>query len=535
MNRNIAIAHAESPQGTSLAVTVGGECWMLAENPLCIHLLGFPAVGGKYASLQEKQGSLVGEGTLAGVEGTEVQFVDTWTVEDGGFVRIDRIATVVQHGQSKGFRIELRMNTTFPNTRSLDDYELFIPGSLYKKNDTDHDGKEDYLGTYAQDYRDDRLASMSVLVRIPRLNAYVALSRVSLPMADSPITKDMMLSRHFVQETDIGSLGIRPIAAESQLQLRARFPFAEENTFCLNTNREGWSAYRENVTGHVIRVSYCASIGVAESLTDAIWKLTRSQMTRLGTSVPKANCGLEEALEYRMSLTQKYYEVAKKARDGTEPAGYMVHFSPRTGKTLGTLLEYGFSGAQTLLAYTSLRYGYMKDDLQYVDHARRVIDFFVSHCQLPNGYSHGIYDTAKDDFVYWFTGVLMPFQYADGKETLRSYLGSQVMTALAPIAEQLKTIKGNYLRYTVRVCLSDPARLQDGARTTVASVMIGFPPRFASEAFFSPPKAVTGPGIGRTTRNAEGWSTPRSGLDSVKQNEKAEPFFPSRSCSSSTE
>ena len=124
----------------------------------------------------------------------------------------------------------------------------------------------------------------------------------------------------------------------------------------------------------------------------------------------------------------------------------MVHFSPRTGKTLGTLLEYGFSGAQTLLAYTSLRYGYMKDDPRCIDHARGVIDFFVSHCQLPNGYSHGIYDTAKDDFVYWFTGVLMPFQYANGKETLRSYLGSQVMTALAPIAEQLQTIKGNYLR-----------------------------------------------------------------------------------------
>jgi hypothetical protein len=329
----------------------------------------------------------------------------------------------------------------------LDDWEFFIPGALYKKNDTDHDGVEDYLGTYTQDYRDDRLPSLAVLAFLPGRRRYVALARSNRPEYDTSISGNQMLRRNFVQATDIGSLGLAPLqGASAQILLRASYPFSERFSFCLNTNRDGWAAYLENRDGSDFRISYRLTAGAADSLTEAIWEITKRQMQTLGTAPEKPNFSLQDSLDYRLSLTQQYYRKWDKEENPKEPAGYMVHFSPRSGKTQGTLLEYGFAGAQALLAYASLRYGHMKRMPLWIDRARTVIDFFVNHCQLENGFSQGIYDVAKQDFVYWFTGILLPFQYAHDETNLRRLLGSQVTKALAPIAQELRGIKGNYTR-----------------------------------------------------------------------------------------
>ncbi len=123
-----------------------------------------------------------------------------------------------------------------------------------------------------------------------------------------------------------------------------------------------------------------------------------------------------------------------------------MHFSPRTGETLGSLIEFGFSGDQTLLAYAQTVWGLEKRVPLYVDRAARVIDFFVDFCQLENGYSHGIYDPINDRFTHWFTGILMPFQYSESEDDVRRYVGRQIAEALTPIAAQLREVEGNYLR-----------------------------------------------------------------------------------------
>ena len=123
-----------------------------------------------------------------------------------------------------------------------------------------------------------------------------------------------------------------------------------------------------------------------------------------------------------------------------------MHFSPRTGETLGSLIEFGFSGDQTLLAYVQTVWGLEKRVPLYVDRAATVIDFFVDRCQLENGFSHGIYDPINDRFTHWFTGILMPFQYSAGEDDVRRYVGRQIAEALTPIAAQLREVEGNYLR-----------------------------------------------------------------------------------------
>ena len=44
----------------------------------------------------------------------------------------------------------------------------------------------------------------------------------------------------------------------------------------------------------------------------------------------------------------------------------------------------------------------------------------------------------RDRYVYWWTGILFPFQYSDDREELEGYLGSQVVSSLMEIAEELK-------------------------------------------------------------------------------------------------
>ena len=123
-----------------------------------------------------------------------------------------------------------------------------------------------------------------------------------------------------------------------------------------------------------------------------------------------------------------------------------MHFSPRTGETVGSLIEFGFSGDQTLLAYVQTIWGQQKGVPLYIARARTVFDFFVNHCQLSNGFSHGIFDPLNDRFTHWFTGILMPFQYAEDETAVRRYVGKQIADALMPIAEELRGQQGNYLR-----------------------------------------------------------------------------------------
>lgn len=447
MNKAVSIEVRQEEEGFMLAVVVDGEQWVQVRRPFNACLLGLPPKEGHYTSVEQEAGKWVAVGSVESPDGTELEIRDVWHCPDGATVQVDREVTTLRSGQSQGVRVEFRAETAFQGTSSLDDFEFFIPGSLYKKNDTDHDGIEDYLGTFTQDYRDDRLASLAVLAYLHGDRRFVALTRATPPQYDTAISGEDILSRHFVQNTDIGSLGLAPIEAPStQIALRASYPFSEEYTYCLNTNRDGWAAYLENREGQVASVSYQLRIGTADTLTDAIWEITRHQMARLGTMPQKPGFSLEDSLDYRMTLTQLYYQKWDQTENPKEPAGYMVHFSPRSGKTLGTLLEYGFAGAQTLLAYDSIKYGYMKQIPLYVERARTVIDFFVKHCQLENGFPHGIYDVAKQDFVYWFTGILLPFHHAEDEASLKRQIGSQMAQALLPIAKELRAVKGNYTR-----------------------------------------------------------------------------------------
>ena len=85
-------------------------------------------------------------------------------------------------------------------------------------------------------------------------------------------------------------------------------------------------------------------------------------------------------------------------------------------------------------------------DEEYRNRALRTLDYFVDNCFDPSGLPNGIYNVDKEEYVYWWTGILFPFQYSSDRDELENYLGNQVVSSLMSIADELRKVEGNYCR-----------------------------------------------------------------------------------------
>lgn len=420
-----------------------GPASLEVDRPVVITTLDGATETGGYEEVSSDGERLEATGRYALEDGTVLVVRDRYTPIEADGVRLSRRVEVVTVGRATGIRVGLAAITR-EGVAGASAWQFLLPGQLYNRNDSDGDGLEDYLGTYEQDMRDDKNAALVALAHLPHSRVSYSVARTSLPQHDSLVTEDQLRARHFVQRTDIGSLGLRPDG--DQVRLRAVYPFEEEHTFALDTAGTGWSAFAPNTAGTLVDVEYEFTIAGDVDLTAAMRRTIQRQRRRLRTRRPDPGVSLAEAITYRQRLTHAYYRKWDAAENPKEPAGYLVHFSPRDGRTLGSLLEYGFSGDQTLLAFTQLNWGYRTRTPLIRDRARSVIDFFIRHCIGTNGMPHGIYDPVEDAFKHWFTGILMPFQYAEDEADTRRYVGSQIADALLPIARRLREIQGNYLR-----------------------------------------------------------------------------------------
>lgn len=429
-------------------------------------------------------------------EGTRVRVEDRWTLsnEQDSFL-VDRTVVIEQSGRAKGVRVELAADSALAGEHA--DWQFFISGALYNRNDTNLDGAEDYLGSYTQEYRDDRNGHLAALAYLPGDRLGVSPARTSVPALDSSVSIDELTSGVVVSESDIGSLGIVSKEGGGPLRLRAGYPFGEERTFSLDTSGRGWAGFLPVVSGRQAAVQYELRVFAAPDLTEAIWSVGERQRRRLRTSPTPLPLPLEELERHRFALTQQYFRAWSEDEDPRRPAGYLTHFSPRDGETLGSLLEFGFTGAQSLHALAAIRRGYREAVPLWISRGRQVNDFFVRECQSKNGFSEGLYDTKSRTFVQWFTGILMPFQYSDDETELRAYLGSQITDALAPIAQKLATCQATTRAPCARPCTPSCSLTRRNPGT--ASIRpTGWQPVSGSGHFCSRLNKATGPGIGDT-------------------------------------
>lgn len=405
----------------------------------------------RYDRWEAKKNGYYGIARIVDRYENEYEIIDFW-FEEEGLWKLERSFECIHCVKETGIRITTELRCRDKDAQSFDDYQFMIPGSFYNKNDTDEDGRDDYLGTFSQDYKDDRNPMLSVTAYIPQNKYFLSLIRADTPVKDTTITRAQIGERHFIHETDIGSLGMAPSKyCAEEFILRCDYPFFERNTFCLNVDGSGWSAYKQVKEGVTFKVSYLLQYGLASSLTEASWNTTVLQMNRIlnpETALPVTLC---EARSYRREMILNSF-LEFKDKKGT-PAGYFVHFSPRQSYGSSHLLEYGFCGAQTLLALDMLVAGRDTSDLalkeKYRESAVKTINFLVEYCMDDSGLPNGIYNVEKETFVYWWTGILFPFQYSNDRKELQAYLGNQVVDSLMGIASELGKVKGNYCRSMV--------------------------------------------------------------------------------------
>ena len=398
----------------------------------------------KYDTVEEKDGIFFCSADIRAKTGNQYILTDEWSVKNE-IVSVNRSLSCLKIQPDTAVRLTSEFYYVSHGSSSFDDYQLIFPGAFYNKNDTDLDGIDDYLGTFCQDYRDDRNPSLSVTCFSSTARQFFSLIRADIPTKDATISRKQIQSRHFAHETDIGSLGFSPsLSCANEVILRCDFPFYERASFCLNVNGDGWSAYKSVKDGDSLHTSYLLQFGIAEDLTSASWETSSLQMNRILDDTVSLPFTLEEARQYRRELIFNSYREYPEKKNC--PAGFFMHFSPRKKFGSHSFLEYGFSGAQTLNCYAMLSAATDLNSQEHRTKAEKTIEFFIKHCIAPSGLPNGIYDVEKEQFVYWWTGVLFPFQYSNDRSELERYLGEQVVSSLMETAEELRKIKGNYCR-----------------------------------------------------------------------------------------
>ena len=204
---------------------------------------------------EQKDGTCLANALIRARNGNEYELCDLWRVEEN-CVTVERRFSVIRCRRPAQIRVSTDLDCVERNAVSFDDYRFVIPGAFYGRNDTDDDGVEDYQETFQQDYKDDRNPGLSVLCYLPAGKAFLALLRNDKPVRDCSITREQIQARHFVHDTDIGSMGFAPSMHRGNgVSLHVDYPFCERNSFCLNIDGSGWSAYREMKEGESFAVS----------------------------------------------------------------------------------------------------------------------------------------------------------------------------------------------------------------------------------------------------------------------------------------
>lgn len=425
------------------------EKWFEILDPICLFLKGFGKIKSNYSLIQSRESGIVASKQVEGPEGSSYNFTDLWSRVAEDTYELKRKIKVNVSGKSEGFRSLLSINTTFPDGTKIRDFEYIIPAAFYKDNDSDHDGVEDYYGTYNLCFRDE-LPSPVVLGYHPLKQFYISLIRSKLPQYDPAISSEQIKKRQFVLDTDIGSLGIASKENESshQVMFQAYYPFyAGEKSYDLNLKGDDWGAFKPNKEGLDIEITYQIKLNRSISLIDAWGDLFKYLVSLYKPVHATLSFPPDDILKHRINLLEHHYKKWDKDYDPREPAGFIVECDPRESKAseLVNGIEYGFSGHNLLAAYGVLRYGYETKKQNLVSQARNVIEFFVRN-QHKNGMVSTFYNVNKKSFSYWFKGCLLPFSYTSDEKELEKYMQKSTIEEILPIAKKLRNVKGSGIR-----------------------------------------------------------------------------------------
>ena len=270
--------------------------------PVQIQILKERNKKAKYDVIRNEKNIYIAEADVEVNKENRFHITDMWE-QNTNNIKLSRKVACISAEKETAIRISTEFHCKSKHAKNFDDYQFVIPGAFYNKNDTDQNGQDDYLGTFEQDYKDDRNPNLSVTGFAKNDKQFISLIRADIPKVDTTITRKQIAERHFVHNTDIGSLGIAPSANRmEEFLLRCDYPFYERNSFCLNVDGSEWAAYRKIKQGEELEVSYILQFGEAENLTEASWKTSVFQMERILNDDIRHPFSLEETIPYRRDL-----------------------------------------------------------------------------------------------------------------------------------------------------------------------------------------------------------------------------------------
>jgi hypothetical protein len=403
-----------------------------------------------YQSLTWHGEQLTAQAVVKLGDGKSCRVRDLWHRTEADTWQVDRCLTAEGFSVNDGIRLRLAIDTEFPEGGKFADFRFFAPASVYDHNDLDGDGVDDYLPSQRMQYREDRLNALSLMAYHERRGIAISLIRADLPTFDS-IPDRPNKERLFLQQTDIGSIGFEPLAGPlGQLRLQACYPFDEgEYTHALLlVERPSWGTLWPVGENPSFEVSYLIRTEVSPDFHDALWANYSRRLRELRPEPVTLPLPIDEIVRYRAESLDRYYLETEAAVDPNEPAGYVLNCHPQIGEQLADIIQYGFTGQNTLNAYTMLRFG----EPSWAEHAVRAIDFFVDKGHIPDpGMFYDLYNAPKQKMDCWWTGLLLPLAYAEPGGDLEELMGP-IYKKWEHEIPQLQKLQGSYLR-----CMSESA------------------------------------------------------------------------------
>ena len=435
---------------TGLVWTIGGSDILAARSTACIEVEAEDdrqrTVGGVrhsmgYAEIADARDFTIGSADIE-TPCARFRLIDTWSRVADDAWRVDRRLEVLSVREACGVRLVLELVPVLGRS-AYADFRYFAPPALYDLNDLNEDGVEDYLGTRSLHYREDRLNLLTILAYSELARLGFGLSRADLPEFDS-VPDRAPGQNAFFQRTDIGSLGFQPIS-DGGMALTAAYPFAERtrSNALLVKERAPFAAFWPARVAETLGASWLIRIYRADDVHAALWSAWRGRFEQLRPRPVVLTESFDEIARHRLEAAQHFF-----IEENSPPfaAGYVTNCHPQDGKQISNVIQFGFTGQNSLNAFNFLRSSDPNSDGERRRQALAVMKFFVATAaQNAFGLIPGFYNADTRKFGSWWTGLILPLAYAEPGAKVEALMGP-LYKHLREVIEALSDRQGIYLR-----------------------------------------------------------------------------------------
>ncbi len=321
--------------------------------------------------------------------------------QEGSGVRLGRMISGTYRGSGpegrahRGIRIGLRV----PAGDCRGKKRICIPSMIYTEEHIPE-------GRQKHTFMEDRLTDPMVLIWESDTGRWTQFAKEEpYKNTEKPIREKG--DSKYLHKTDNTSIGY--LADPDQgIWFESFWPYSEEDhSPAINSEETPVTAYWP-LDGEEFNIclEWRIEEGMDEFFAEAVYRAYERDAGRLEAAGHKAAelpfSPAEAAGFRRQSLGKCYREFGEKG------AGFFFHFDPRKGygsrpsgfstsydtiphNSYTHILEYGFTGRQINAAYIMAS----REGGEWLDRGERVIDFFLTNCQLENGWVYSLYDLEK--------------------------------------------------------------------------------------------------------------------------------------------